>query len=107
MSTCPECAGSRLPDHPAGLLVISHKPTCSLGAAEDARKVADADAVALGYRSGLRDTTTTERVLLAAITGTDPGDVPDVVHMRSIAGGAVVERCWFAPDGSVLVPADP
>lgn len=96
---CPECGGVRLPNHPAGPLVYSHVPTCSLGAAEDATKVADVDALGcVGDVALTRPTTATESVLMAAAAGVDVLDVPETVTVTSVVGAAVVRREWDGLD---------
>lgn len=96
---CPECGGPRLLGHPAGPLVHSHTPTCSLGAHEDATKVADVDALGcVGDVPLTRPTTDTERELMAVAAGVDPTLVPDEVTVTSVAGAAVVRRQWVDLD---------
>lgn len=96
---CPECGGVRVPNHPAGPLVVSHEPTCSLGAAEDARKVADVDALGcVGDVPLVRATTVAESVLMAAATGVDVVDVPAEVTVVSVVGAALIRRQWDGLD---------
>jgi len=88
--TCPECAGPRLPDHPAGL-VISHLATCTLGAAEDATKAADHERTAT-MRRYTRLATAAEVTLLASLGMTLPEGTTTVERITT--GGAVVRRTW-------------
>ncbi|MBC3193840.1 hypothetical protein H7X46_22520 [Pseudonocardia sp. C8] len=64
---CPACGGQRLDPHPAvDPLRFAHDQGCPLLAAEDARRVADADYVwPIGWEP--RATTDTEAALLAAL----------------------------------------
>lgn len=87
---CPECAGERLPRHPAGL-VFRHEMRCGLLAAEDARKVADSES---GYHE--RSITPTERLLLAACGG-DPSAIPDITAVEVTSPG-VIRRTWAGYD---------
>ena len=120
--TCPECAGARIPGHPAGWLVFKHAVACSLLRAEDGTKVADVDAArdVLGSRNWLwpkrdtaellrysvREPTATERVLLTAIGA--PADLvadPRLETACRLRSPGVLQRRWelletagFSPD---------
>ncbi|WP_347057269.1 hypothetical protein ABC795_11225 [Blastococcus sp. HT6-30] len=88
-SSCPECGGANIPNHPAGPIVFKHDTLagCSLQAAEDARVVADQSL------EGDRPTTPTERLLLAAVGLTIADDATCLVEWLS---PGVRRRTWLA-----------
>lgn len=96
---CPTCAGPRLLDHPAGM-VMRHRITCPLLAAEDARKVADVDELAGGWWSIQRPATATERTLLGA-----GADDPLLVILHAITPG-VVRRDFEETAPSISTPRE-
>lgn len=99
MTTCPECAGPRIEDHPAGL-VFKHEQTCSILAAEDATQAADAER---GYRHhfrpGVRRATDAERTLLAACGFELPADAK--TYLDWLVEPAVRRRSWDGFEGPI------
>lgn len=92
---CPACAGLSQPGHPAGPLGgWHHLQTCPLLATEDARTVADGDRLAVEGWLFVRESTETERELLAALGWTWPDDPPlqTTVGRLSVA---VRSRTWL------------
>jgi len=79
--------------HPAGLLAIKHTSTCSLGIAEDATAVADADRARVLGTMFTRAATDAERALLSA-------PVPAVLWctVNYWTGGAAIRRRTFSPN---------
>lgn len=93
--TCPECAGPRYVDHPAGPLVYRHVPNgCSLGAAQDATVAADAERTSDPLSpSTTRPPTAAEATLLASLAMPVPATVEVARLTRS---SAVVRREYGA-----------
>lgn len=78
-ATCPECDGSRIWPHVAGLVFV-HSQECSILASEDARQVADVDMLTeWRLREFERPSTPAERTLLTAIGYVVPDDLVTVV----------------------------
>jgi len=91
---CPSCAGLSQPGHPAGPLGgWHHGQACPLLELEDARTVADADALDR-RRVFVRPSTPTESTLLAALGWTWPTTEPlmtTVVRLTASIRG----RLWL------------
>lgn len=90
-AACPVCGGRQLLGHPAGVLAWRHENVCSLRDREDARHVADLDALAgrtLAYR---RPATETERILLAVLGHQLPEQLDTQLAWLTTS---VVARTW-------------
>jgi hypothetical protein len=92
-STCPECAGPQLPDHPKGVLTFDHdRAVCSVGSAEDSTADADQRRAAGWFGSFARPITDAERTLLDAV-GIDPATVKPQTNVTPITA-SVLRRHW-------------
>lgn len=81
-------------DHPAGLLAIAHRVDCSMLAAEDATRGADADPTRERGLRFTRPATQTERELLAALGHGDALVLEELETHVDATTRALVVRTW-------------
>lgn len=92
--TCPECGGAQVPNTAGYDLVLHHALTCSILAAEDARRAADIDKIesrVLATARFVRPATAAERALLAAGGVELAEDAETTVDTHA---GSVLSRSW-------------
>lgn len=90
-TTCPECGGRQLPDHPKGILTVDHnRETCSIGKADDSTTEADQRRAAGWMGSFSRPITAAEDTLLAAVGVVPTKPVTIVTPLTP----SVLRRTW-------------
>jgi len=94
MTTCPNCSGQSMADHPAGMLAWQHANTCLIRVSEDATADADHAHVAGWGRRFTRPATSAELTLLSALGYAIPtaGLVTSVERWTA----SVTRRTWPA-----------